>query len=198
MNEDKAVLGIEISDEEITNLSKNKFQKYIENKIEKYALLQLNVLKAKHQKSQYLDSNSFKTAQYLIDDRFSKPEANLLFKLRSKTLNLRMNYENQHSNTLCQICGLFPESQAHLLQCPQIAPKLKLVSKEVMDESFIYGNADRQLTIVKIYMQVMEIRGKILEERSEMQSCQSRLADACGASLMCSNCSNVNCNCNGC
>ena len=50
VNEDKAVLGIEISDEEITNLSKNKFQKYIENKIEKYALLQLNVLKAKHQK----------------------------------------------------------------------------------------------------------------------------------------------------
>ena len=49
---------------------------------------------------------------------------------------------------------------------------LKLVSKEVMDESFIYGNVDRQLTIVKIYSQVMEIRKKILEERSEMQSCQ--------------------------
>jgi prenyltransferase beta subunit len=126
VNADKDVLGIEIDDEEMRYLSKNKFEKYIENKIEKYALLQLNVLKAKHQKSQYLDSNSFKTAQYLIDDRFRKSEANLLFKLRSKTLNLRMNYENQHSNTLCQICGLFPESQAHLLQCPRITPMLKL------------------------------------------------------------------------
>ena len=72
VNEDKAVLGIEISDADIRNLSKNKFQKYIENKIEKYALLQLNVLKAKHQKSHYLDSSSFKPAQYLIDERFSK------------------------------------------------------------------------------------------------------------------------------
>ena len=85
------------------------------NKIEKYALQQLNDLKAKHQESHYLQSNAF-----------SKSEANLLFRLRSKTLNLRMNYENQHSNTLCQICGHFPESQAHLLQCPQIAWSMEM------------------------------------------------------------------------
>ena len=110
-----------------------------------------------------------------------------------------MNYKNQHSNTLCQVCGQFPECQTHLLQCPQIVPKLKLVTKEVTDESMIYGNVEKQLAIVKIYVQVMEIRKKILEERIEMQSCQSRLADACGVpSLMCSNCSIVNCNCNGC
>ena len=41
-------------------------------------------------------------------------------------------------------------------KCPKCP---KLVSKEVMDESFTRGNVDRQLTIVKI-TQVMEIRKK--------------------------------------
>ena len=73
----------------------------------------------------------------------------------------------------------------HLLQCPQIAPKLKLVSNGVTDESWIYGNIEKQLTIVKIYMEVMAIRKKLLEEKIEMQSCQSRLADACGGPSLC-------------
>jgi hypothetical protein len=50
-----------------------------------------------------------------------------------------------------------------------------------MDKRFIYGNVDGQLTIVKIYSQVMDTRKKILDERSEKQYCQPLLADACAA-----------------
>jgi hypothetical protein len=145
---DKKVLDLDISDEEIEKISKNKFKKIVETKIDKYALQQLNALKSKHSKSQYLQSSSFKTAGYLIDERFSKSEAQLLFRLRSKTLNVKQNFEN-----LCQTCRLFPETQSHLLQCPEIAPKLKLLNLQENDaeEKFIYGNIDQQLIIVNIY-----------------------------------------------
>ena len=115
---DKKVLNLDISVEEIEKISKNKFKKIVETKIDNYALHQLNALKSKHSKSQYLQSSTFKTAGYFIDERFSKSESQLLFRLRSKTLNVKQNFENQHTNNLCQTCRLFPETQSHLLQCP--------------------------------------------------------------------------------
>ena len=161
----RKLLGLELSDEEIETLSKNKFKKFIQKKIENFALFELNELKLKHKKSQYLQSSSFKTAEYLVDSRFSRSEAQLLFKLRSQTLNIKMNFQNQHSITLCQICKLFLESQSHLLQCPKIVPNLKLLSlKTNVDENLIYGSVENQLIIVKIYMEIMEIRKEMLEE----------------------------------
>ena len=94
-----------------------------------------------------------------------------------------MNFKNQHKNLLCQICGLFPECQSHLLQCPQIAPKhkLNLVCEEKLpDKNQIFESIDDQLRIVKIYMQIMELRKEILDEKEDLQSWLSRLADACG------------------
>ena len=132
----------------------------------------------KHEKSEYLHSSSFKTAQYLVDDSFTKTEAHLLFKLRSKTLNLKTNFSQMYSDNLCRICKLFPESQSHLLQCPDIIPKLKLLSnyKEI-DENYIYGDVSKQLKIVKIYTKVLEIREELLEDLEVLQS-GNRLANA--------------------
>ena len=79
VEEDKGLLHITLSDDEIKNLSKTKYMKYIEKQVENYALSQLNEMKVKHEKSQYLHSTSLKTAEYLIDSRFSRSESNLLF-----------------------------------------------------------------------------------------------------------------------
>ena len=68
VNRDKEAIGLEISDEKIQELSKTKFKSLISKKIENCALVELNQLKMKHEKSEYLHSSSFKTAQYLVDD----------------------------------------------------------------------------------------------------------------------------------
>ena len=154
-----------MTDEDIQELSKAKFKNIIMKKIENHALAELNKLKMKHEKSDYLNSSSFKTAQYLVDEKFSKSEAQLLFKLRSKTLNVKMNFSQMYSDNLCRVCKLFPESQSHLLQCPDILPKLKLLSNsEKIEEKYIYGDIDKQLKVVKIYMKVLEIREELLED----------------------------------
>ena len=183
---DKKVLDLDISDEEIEKISKNKFKKIVETKIDKYALQQLNALKSKHSKSQYLQSSSFKTAGYLIDERFSKSESQLLFRLRSKTLNVKQNFEKQHTNNLCQTCRLFPETQSHLLQCPEIAPKLKLLNLQENDaeEKFIYGNIDQQLIIVKIYSKIWELRTQKIEEISKQENLNCNLGNKIGRCMV--------------
>ena len=170
IGQDKITLGLELTDEEIVSLSKIKSKNMVKKKVERYALMQLNESKRKHSKSQYLNSSSFETAQYLVDNRFSKAEAQLLFKLRSKTLNLKMNFPQQFQDNLCKTCKLFPESQNHLLQCPKIVPRLKLLELQQQgfcDEKFIYSGINNQLKIVKIYIQILEIRTSILETEDE-------------------------------
>ena len=91
----------------------------------------------------------------------------MLFRLRSQTLDVKMNYGSRNEDILCEVCKLFPEIQSHVLQCPEITPKLNLVNLANLDldEKFIYSNIENQLKITKMYCQVLEIREKILEER---------------------------------
>ena len=163
---DKVKIELDLSDEEIRKLSKTKFQTIVNSKVENFALSELNELKSKHSKSHYLKSTSFQTADYLKDFRFSKLESQLLFELRSQTLNVKANFPKQYNDVWCQVCKLFPESQSHLLQCPQIAPKLKLVCAKIsdLDEKLIYRDTENQLRIVKIYTQILEIRKSMLED----------------------------------
>ena len=74
IEKDRCLLELNISNDEIEKLSKSKFKNIINKKIERYTLTQLNDLKERHSKSDYLNSSSFKTAQYLVDSRFSKSE----------------------------------------------------------------------------------------------------------------------------
>ena len=71
-----------------------------------------------------------------------------------------------YQDKLCKTCKLFPEMQAHLLQCPQIAPKLKLLGLQgkKIDENYVYSTVENQLQIVKIYKEVLEIRQSIIED----------------------------------
>ena len=84
-----------------------------------------------------------------------------------------MNFPKQYESKLFAVCKLFPESQSHLLKCPEIAPKLKLVSlsDDIIDEKEI-DNSDvrKQPSIVRIFSNVLEIRNNILEERKISES----------------------------
>ena len=167
IQKDKLKINLEISDTEIEEMSKGRFKNLIKRKVQILAISDLNEAKIKHSKSQYLNSKNFKTAQYLEDQRFSKKESQLLFSLRSHTLNLKMNFKNQHTNTYCEVCQLFPETQSHILHCPQITSKLNIVNlpNSVPEENYIYGRIDKQLEIVKIFSQILEVRKSILEDR---------------------------------
>ena len=125
----------------------------------------LNNLKKGHSKSEYLNCTELQTAEYLLDQRFSKTEKQLLLRLRSKTLDVKQNFKNLHKNPWCTSCKLFPETQSHLLQCPALVQKLKyLIGKtSKLNEKFVYGNINQQEIIVKIYSDLLEVRENLKE-----------------------------------
>ena len=106
---------------------------------------------------------------YLQDSRFSKDERELLFKLRSKTIWVKDNFRNAYldNDMLCDLCKLFPCTQAHPLQCPQLMTTMIVDKKLNINDNFIYGDVDQQLVYVKIYKQYWELREQLLSEQSE-------------------------------
>ena len=119
--------------------------------------------------SQKLDVKDTNPSLYLLDDRFSKDERELLFRLRSRTVLVKGNFPNAYMNNdmLCELCKLFSCTQEHPLQCPELQASLVVDKSIKLNETFLYGTIDQQLTYVKIYQQFWNLRETSLSERNE-------------------------------
>ena len=169
---DKSKVGLFLEDEEIQMMPKLKFQKLVKSKVEAYALNELAKLKDKHSKSEKLELKSFKCSEYLSDYRLNKHEQQLLFKLRSRTIDVKMNFQNQHDSLLCSTCHLFPETQAHLLQCPEIVRNLQWIDLNFskLNENDVYSTLEKQIKIVKIFSRIIEERDNLLKKKDQSQN----------------------------
>ena len=130
---------------------KNDFLQYFSDK------------KSKHSKSINLKCKELKTAEYILSPKFSFKEKILLFKLRSRTLYIKGNFKKQHRDPWCISCGLYEETQKHLLECPEIVAKLNYLTDDTtnFDENDIYEGVDKQLRIVKVYGDILEVREEL-------------------------------------
>ena len=160
---DKLELGITLTDEEIKGVSKNVFKTFVKKRVKSNHLKYLNHIKKMHSKAKFLSCTDVKQADYLQENRFTTMEKQLLFKLRSYTLDVKQNFKGQHKNPWCSSCGLFQETQGHLLQCPALVTNLNYLSgkRSKLNENFVYGNVEQQEIMVKIYSDILEAREKL-------------------------------------
>ena len=168
---DRNELGITLADEDMQTVGKETFKKFVKKKVKQKLVRQILEGKSKKSKSAKLDCVDIKTAEYLSDTRFTTKQKQILFKLRSRTLDVKENFKFQYTNLWCETCGLFVETQAHLLQCPELVKDLHYVDVTLsqVDEKLIYGNADQQLKIVKIYCDILDKRNEILSSTRRAQ-----------------------------
>ena len=105
---DKKSFKLSLSDEEVKTISKSRMKTYVKKMGKELTLNYIDSLKEKHSKTQKFDSTKLSVAAYLTDNRFSKTERELLFKLRSSTLQVKKNFRiGNIDNNLCEICRLF-------------------------------------------------------------------------------------------
>ena len=86
LERDKAQFGVSLSDEDIQKISQFKFKNFIKKKAQELMVENLKKMQSKNSKSKQLEVEDFSISQYLLDARFSKEEREILFKLRSKTI----------------------------------------------------------------------------------------------------------------
>ena len=160
---DKKELRIAMTDQEIENESHDKFKNYVKMKVKTKHLALLNERKEKHSKSKFLNCNELKMAEYLKDPVLNTKQKQLLFKLRSRTLDVKGNFPGQHKDLLCISCGLFPELQSHILQCPQLVTRVGhlMGNTSELNENDVYKDLEKQRIIVNIYSDLLEVRERL-------------------------------------
>ena len=120
VDSDKCELGIDLTDREIQSVSEETFKKYVKTKVKIKHLEYINKLKKSHSKATNLVCTDLNLAEYLKDQRLTTKQKQLLFRLRSRTLDVKQNFKDQHKSPCCSSCGLFPKTQSHLHQCPEL------------------------------------------------------------------------------
>ena len=91
----KNELGIQLSDEEISKMSKERFRSLVQTAIDKRAMVYLNNIASGHSKSEDLVKNRLVREEYFEDKRFSKSEIELLFALRTRMVpGIKANFSS--------------------------------------------------------------------------------------------------------
>ena len=166
LEKDKELFQINLTDDEVETILKNRFKSFVKRKSEDLTIGFLSKLQRKNSKSKGLEVSELSVSPYLLDSRFTKENRELLFKLRSKTVWVKENFRKAYlnNNMLCELCLLFPCTQSHPLQCPQLNTKMVVDQSVNLNDTDIYGTVEQQLLYVKIYDQFWQLREETLEK----------------------------------
>ena len=140
-------LGLNLSLEKIKHMDKDTLKFAVKKACEDKALEYLNRKKAGHSKVLHLSHTRWETQPYLQPNQISSHEAKFIFLLRTRMLDVKMNYRNKHPNLSCPICESANDEQAHLLACVKLVDEMELVEDGFSYENIFESNLDEILRV---------------------------------------------------
>ena len=64
--------------------------------------------------------SKFEMQGYLQGTALETREKKFLFQLRTRMMDLKMNFKNSYTDLSCPLCARDDDSQEHVLECPQL------------------------------------------------------------------------------
>ena len=154
---DLKLCHIDLTESEISNMSKYQFKSLVRKKVTQLAREYLVDLKAKHSKSAGLSDSFVKMQDYLISDSMSTEEKQLLFKFRTQTYPCKTNFRKLYEPDLsCSIC-LKEDNPEHLLTCSNQG-----IDTSGLNYNDIFGDIKKQVKIIKVLKQITTHRNIIM------------------------------------
>ena len=154
----------EINEDFIISIPKEDYRKFINNKIKAGVFKYYMQLKEKSKKKlNNLTYEELTIQPYLTRDYFSLEEKKLLFSLRSKCYDARLNFRKLNKrNLICRLGCPAEESQIHIFQsCKPIFEKLGL--KEVPSINHIYVTPVEQKNAIKIFIKIDQTKKELIQ-----------------------------------
>ena len=158
-------LKMDIKIEDLKKMNKVDYMRIIKRKIDHKTLKDLNRVKESHSKVRELPHPVLKIQKYFMPSKLnlSKEDCQLIFKLRSRVTEIKVNMKGKYDSYECTACGNEDESQEHVIQCNKL---LQMNTDYNMEEipdykELLHGNVDQKYTISKIFKSNMKILQKI-------------------------------------
>ena len=182
---DFKTIGEEINQNFVRNMGKEQFKIFVINKIKEATLKYLQDKQTGHSKDNEIEYSRLEIQQYLTNPKFNKRECELLFALRPHTVRvIKANTPSIYRNNMfCPLNCKSPnqqDEQEHLLKCKRLISELNSEQSEiaqVVEYKYLFGNTHEQKAAVSIFMKLLEVRNRLLEENI------SATTPASGASL---------------
>ena len=112
VRKDMSEISLNLSDEQISTMSKELFGKILKHKMEQNAVKYLK--ENSGSKTAQLDFTKISPAKYLTTSELSTEQVQTLYKLRNRMLDLKENSKSSYKeNPWCRTCFMFKESQPH-------------------------------------------------------------------------------------
>ena len=165
---DKKELKIGMTDEDIQKTSKYKFRKIIEENITKETFEYLINKKESHSKAENLFYNKLECQKYLkSDNELNNQEKQLLFKFRTRMINLKNNLKNNFNELKCELGCDELEEQKHLFDCETLLNNCEHLANNVTIEyEDIFGDETKQRNAIKLLSHIWKTRDKLLSKKS--------------------------------
>ena len=126
------------------------------------------MLKAKHSKSENIETDMLETQKYMIDNRIKPHEAKLLFKFRTRMFECKKNFKNKYKDNeflFCELCLVKEDSQSHLFECFVLKNSINdLKNNTTVRYEHIFEDIDMQVPAIKLICKIVSIR-EILQQK---------------------------------
>ena len=150
---------IEDNLEKIKTMSKDVFKRLTKRKAYAYAFNLLCLNKQTYRKMDRLSYSEFKVQKYLVNKSYSLEEKKLIFKYRTRMLNVGQNFRADRELVLCPLCKKHTGSQDNLLSCVSTIEDIEKECGDItginLDELFA---EEFEETTVKVLKRAMETR----------------------------------------
>ena len=90
---------------------------------------------------------------YLCPNEISVDEAKFIFHLRTRMLDVKTNYSERYTDSLCPSCKIEEDTQKHLIECSKLDTDGDLVTKLPEYDHLFSEKLDLKVSIAKIIKQ---------------------------------------------
>ena len=170
VEDDMKLLDIKLNDNEIKKMKKENFKVFVKKQVDNKSFTYLQNLKEGHSKVKHIKYQKLEMQKYMKDSKFSINNIKLLFKLRTRMVQVKRNFKSAYLSLVCDLCKLEEDSQYHLLSCEVLLQKCQELYNDVSVEyDDLFSTSEKQLQAVKLFEKVLMTREKLLQEQTDQQ-----------------------------
>ena len=172
VKDDLDEIGMKISMEEIRPLSEDSFRRRVRKAIRKASFKWLNEERASKSKIMNILYSKFEMQGYLQGNTLDTREKKLLFQIRTRMTDLKINFKNSYTELSCPLCARDDDSQEHVLVCTVLLKNTSFVASGTVEYSHIFhSDVSKQSAITRIFLSLWNSRKKIIKKGCPPTSC---------------------------
>ena len=164
------ILDIQLTFEELGNMSKWSVKKLVNVKISDAAFKYLIDIQVKQSKISHIKYDELSIQEYLLDGNRNTEVAKFVYKARSKTLDIKTQKSWKFKDKLCIGCGVNCETGDEILSCTGLETeqeKDENTTQSVFYDLFFVGKTSEMVEVAKVLMKRLKVRDKLLDDQEQ-------------------------------